>query len=70
MNIEEEIKPPYVFNKYDQEIVTPDEIKDMTIVNDFMKDHSWASKDQLLLDTKELLWKVGELLHISDTSNE
>ena len=26
-DIEEEIKPPYVFNKYDQEIVAPDEIK-------------------------------------------
>ena len=33
LDIEEEIKPPYVFNKYDQERIDPDEIKDLTIIN-------------------------------------
>ena len=54
MNIEEEIKPPYVFNKYDQERGDPDEIKDLTIINDFMKDHSWASKGPITL--RESVW--------------
>ena len=52
LDIEEEIKPPYVFNKHDQEIIAPDEIKEMTIINDFMKDHSWASKGPITLRYK------------------
>ena len=60
LNIEEEIKPPYVFNKYDQERIDPDEIKDLTIINDFMKDHSWASKGPITLRYKRAPMEGGD----------
>ena len=61
LDIEEEIKPPYVFNKYDQEIVAPDEVEDLTIINDFMKDHSWASKGPITLKYKRAPMEGGRI---------
>ena len=64
LNIEEEIKPPYVFNnkKYDEESVDSNEVKDMTIINDFMKGHTWASKGPIRIIYTRAPMEAGRLI--------
>ena len=60
--LEQEIKPPYVINKHDKENSDPNEVKDMTIINDFMKGHTWASKGPIRIIYTRAPMEAGRLI--------
>ena len=60
--LEQEIKPPYVINKHDKENSDPNEVKDMAIINDFMKGHTWASKGPIRIIYTRAPMEAGRLI--------
>ncbi len=57
----------YSISMIKENYLLSDEVKDLTIINDFMKGHTWASKGPITLRYKELLWKVEDFIHLFQT---
>ena len=61
LSLEQDITPPYVEVKESRLVANEDDIKKLTIINEFMKDQTWASKGPIILKYIEPPIKGGRV---------